>query len=234
MIEQELTPPPTERAGAAGYLRLMLVFGAWLLIIGGFQAYAWRQMLTPAELMQNLVESCRAGAAGPLIFIGAAALSPLLLIPAAVLGGIGGVCFGPLDGVLFTLIGCNLSALATYGLGRWSSRDDNRMTRLCERYGQRLRQRPFLSILLLRLSFLPYDPINYLIGMLRVRIWVFLLANTLGSLPGVIAIVLAGAAVGGIRNGLPLFDPAILVGAVILLLTSVVVAFSLRRRNNAP
>lgn len=216
----------------AGPPRLLVILGAWGLVVGAIQLYAWREMLTPAEVLQHLVAACRSGPAGPLLFIGVAAFSPLLLVPAALLGGLAGACFGPALGVFYTLIGCNLSALLTYGLGRLSRQEHGRLARLCARYGPRLQRRPLLSVIGLRLSFLPYDPVNYLVGLLHVRLGPFLLGNTLGSLPGVVAIVLAGSAVGSIGEGAALLNPAMLLAAVGLMAASVALALVLRGRSD--
>ncbi|HMQ32076.1 MAG TPA: VTT domain-containing protein [Chloroflexaceae bacterium] len=212
--------------------RLLFVLGAWGLVVGAIQLYAWREMLSPAEVVGQLVLACRSGPAGPLLFVGVAALSPLLLVPAGLLGGLAGACFGPVLGVLYTLLGCNLSALLTYGLGRLSRQEHGRLARLCARYGPRLQRRPLLSVIVLRLSFLPYDPVNYLVGLLHVRLGPFLLGNTLGSLPGVVAIVLAGNVVGSIGDGAAGLNPAILLSAVVLMAASAVLAVVLRRRSD--
>jgi uncharacterized membrane protein YdjX (TVP38/TMEM64 family) len=224
------------RARAAGLRRLgrppraLLVLVAWAALVGALQIYAWREMLTPGELLQRLMDACHMEVTGPLLFIGVATLSPLLLVPAALLGGLAGACFGPALGVVYTLIGCNLSALLTYSLGRISRQESGYLARLCARYGPRLRRSPFLGVLALRLSFLPYDPVNYLVGLLHVRLWPFLAGNTLGSLPGVVAIVLAGSAVGGLGRGLPHAGPGALAAVVLLVLLSAAVAVVLRRR----
>ena len=60
----------------------------------------------------------------------------------------------------------------------------------------------------------------------------FILANTLGTLPGVIAIVLAGSSVEGLDHGLPMFNPTILIGGVTLLVLSLGVAALLKRRTD--
>lgn len=217
------------RQASGGARRMLLVAGGWALLIGCAQLYAWQHMLRPLELLQALVRLCSSHPAGPLLFIGAAALSPLLLIPAALLGSVAGLCFGPVLGVALTLAGCNLSALLTYGLGRLAGRGGV-PSRLGERYGGYLRQNAFLSVVVLRLSFLPYDPVNYLIGLMRVPCGRFLLANTLGSLPGVIAIVLAGSAVQGLEQGLPMVNLPTLLGAAALVGCGVALALLLRRR----
>lgn len=227
MVERKPMPTTQRRLRLP---RALLVLAAWALLVGGIQIYAWREMLTLGELLQRLVLACQTDVTGPLLFVGMTMLSPLLLIPAALMGGLAGACFGPAPGILYTLIGCNLSALLTYSLGRLSRQEHGRIERLCARYGPGLRRSPFLGVLVLRLSFLPYDPVNYLVGLLHVRIRPFLLANTLGSLPGVIVIVFAGSAAGG--HGLLAVNPAVLTGTVVLTVLSIILAVVLRRRAN--
>lgn len=210
--------------------RLVLVLAAWGLLVGSIQFYAWHEMITLSELLDRLVIACELSGIGPLLFVGAALLSPMLLVPAALLGGIAGACFGPALGICYTLVGCNLSALLTYSLGRLSRQKRGRIAKLCAKYGPHLRKQPFLSVVMLRLSFLPYDPVNYVIGLLRVRLWPFLLGNTLGSLPGVVAIVLAGNALGGLRPDVDALHPGFLLGAGVLVLSSLLVAVFLRKR----
>lgn len=218
---RRFTPPP----------RLLLVLALWAVLICGVQLFARHEMLTLHDMLERLVAACGSSGLGALVFVAAATFSPVLLVPAALLGGVAGACFGPALGVVYTLVGCNLSALLTYGLGRASRQRDGRIARLCAKYGPRLRDRPFVGVLLLRLSFLPYDPVNYTIGLLRVRLWPFLLANTLGCLPGVAVMVLAGNAINELRLTTPALNPTFLVGAGALLALSVFLAVVLRRRD---
>ncbi len=219
--KRRLTVPP----------RLLAILGVWALLVGAVQCYAWYEQLNPPELIQRLLLACRSGPAGSLLFVGVAALSPLLLVPAALLGGLAGACFGPAYGVLYTLAGCNLSALLTYSLGRLSRQENGYLARLCARYGPQLQRRPLMSVIILRLSFLPYDPVNYLVGLLHVRLWPFLLGNTLGSLPGVIAIVLAGSAASRLGAGAAASHPLTLPAGLVLLTLSVGLAIVLRQRS---
>jgi uncharacterized membrane protein YdjX (TVP38/TMEM64 family) len=230
MIEHERVRMPGQRRFPRPP-RLMWVLVIWATLIGGIQVYTWQAMLTPGELLDQLMLACRMPLAGPFLLLGVMLFSPLLLIPAALLGAIAGLCFGPVAGVLYTLVGCNLSALFTFTLGRLSRQEDGRIARLCVRYGPFLRRRPFLSVLMLRLSFLPYEPVNYLAGLLHLRVGPFVIANTLGSLPGVILIVLAGSAAGDLGRGLPMIHPLWLVGALFLLAASIALAFVLRQRK---
>jgi uncharacterized membrane protein YdjX (TVP38/TMEM64 family) len=210
--------------------RLLIIVLCWVSVIAGVQIYAAAAMLSFTDLLQQIALACHQSPLGPLILITAMALSPLFLLPAALLGGIAGLCFGPVFGVITTLIGCNLSALLTYSLGRLSHQETGRIAQLCTRYGPQLRRHPFLSVIMLRLSFLPYEPVNYLVGLLRLRVGTFLLANTLGSLPGVILIVLLGSTAADLRRGLPFDHSFGLIAAVALMAISIALAVVLRQR----
>ncbi|GAB4128019.1 MAG: hypothetical protein OHK0050_41520 [Roseiflexaceae bacterium] len=210
--------------------RMLLIVGMWGLLIGALQLYAWYEMLTPQDVLVRLLPSYRTAGIHPLFFIGLATLSPLLLIPAALLGSLAGICYGPVLGVVYTLIGCNLSALLMYTLGRLSRQEHGRLAQLCARYGPWIQREPLLSVIALRLSFLPYDPINFVVGMLHVRLWPFLLGNTIGSLPGVVLIVLTGHALGYAGTGVGSLPPTTLIAMAVLLAISIGLALVLRQR----
>ncbi|NJN18752.1 MAG: VTT domain-containing protein [Oscillochloris sp.] len=191
--------------------------------------------MTSTELVGELLHLCMSSA-GPLIFVLIAALSPLLLVPAALLGAVAGLSFGPLWGVVLTLIGCNLSATLTYSLGRFSVRHQPNLEQagLLRRYSRALRRRAFLTVVALRLSFLPYDPLNYMIGAAHVPYLRFLAANTLGSLPGVVAIVLAGASVQSLGDGFPTINPILVIAAVVVAVIGLAIAHVLAHRDAGP
>jgi uncharacterized membrane protein YdjX (TVP38/TMEM64 family) len=116
-----------------------------------------------------------------------------------------------------------------YTLGRLSRQEHGRLAQLCARYEPWIRREPLLSVITLRLSFLPYDPINFVVGMLHVRLWPFLLGNTIGSLPGVVLIVLTGHALGHVA-GVGSLPPTTLIAMAVLLVISIGMALVLRQR----
>jgi uncharacterized membrane protein YdjX (TVP38/TMEM64 family) len=94
-----------------------------------------------------------------------------------------------------------------------------------------MRTHSFETVLVMRLLFLPYDLVNYLAGLLRLR-WVpFLLATALGSLPGTVSFVLLGASLDRVDEGLGGIDPVALVASMVIFVASLVVAQVLRLRQ---
>lgn len=230
MHEADSRHPGISAASLHRWRRPLLVLASWAGLIACLQVYAWYVQRGPAEVFQSLVFGMHTYPAGSLLFIALAALSPLLLLPAALLGAVAGMCYGPVLGVLLTLIGCNASALLTYTLGRWSRQKQPLGSNRTARYANMLRQKPFLSVILLRLSFLPYDPINYMIGFLHLRCVPFLLANTLGCLPGVVLIVWAGSTYGHALSSATVLPTGPLIGIGAGLLCAVLSAITLRKR----
>lgn len=203
------------RAWAARRRHTLIVIGIWLLLIGAARVYMRATGLGHGELIAVLSDLFRRPAVGPLIFIGLAALAPILLIPAATLGVLGGLIYGPPLALAYTLIGCNISGSLAYAAGRYASGElgDTAGPGVLARARALLQRNEFVAVIALRLSLLPYDPVNYLIGAARVRWPVFLIANTIGSLPGLIVVVLAGGSLRG-GPGALLHSPGLWLGAL--------------------
>lgn len=134
--------------------------------------------------------------AGPLIYIVIYTLRPLAFFSAIVVTLLGGAIWGPVWGTLYIVIGSNMSATLAYGFGRvlgQGALPEGAAGGAVARYAERLRTNAFTTVLLMRLVYLPYDLVNYLAGFLRVPYRPYILASVLGSLPGTLTFVLAGA-----------------------------------------
>lgn len=146
-----------------------LVF--WLMILGGYQWYAWQNNLSPLQAMGQLITLLRSNMLGPVIFIALYTVRPLVLFPATVLTLGAGIVFGPILGILYTIIGSNASAMVAFFLGRFLGDgllEGERTKGIIQRYTDRLRDNSFSTVLIMRFIFLPYDLVNYLCGVLRI------------------------------------------------------------------
>jgi uncharacterized membrane protein YdjX (TVP38/TMEM64 family) len=215
--------------------RLLILAATWLSLIGLVQWYARSRSLGIADTLEQLALLMAMSWYGPLLFLLAAALSPLVLVPAALLGLVAGAVFGPVTGLLYTLAGCNLSALICYGVGSSLGQPARERllggSSLIGRYCSWLHRNSFLAVLLLRLGFLPYDLVSYTAGALHIGWLRFLLANTLGCLPGAVVLVAFGASFQHLQ--LPTrFAPGWLAAVAILMAAlSFGIAWFLRKRG---
>lgn len=210
------------------------VAALWVAVIGGYQVWAWRAGLGPAESAERLVDALQGSAWGPAVFTALYLVRPLLLFSAAVLTVAGGFLFGPWLGLAVVVVASNASAMIAYAVGRWFgtgallSGDEGRRL---NRYAARMRDRSFETVLVLRLLLVPYDLVSYLAGLLRIRPLPFLTATAIGSIPGTVAFVLFGASIEDFDGGVPSLNPWTLAASITLLAVGLVTARLVRRRE---
>lgn len=216
--EHDKSPLPSQQK-----LPTDLLIGSDLVAVGGLLGLAAANGVTPLLPTNQLVDLLRNSPYGPALYISAYAARPLPLFPSSLLTIAGGLLFGPVAGIAYTLIGSNLSALIAYGIGHQllgrqrehigqppTQDDAPRLSnwQAIEPYIDKMQEHPSITVLTMRFLFLPYDLVNYGAGMLGLDWPPFLLATALGSLPGTLAFVLAGASIQGstIISGVPRLD----------------------------
>lgn len=208
----------------------------WLLIVLAYIFYISSNGLTPRQSFTQALEFMRGNPFAPLLYILLYTLRPLTLFSATVMTIAGGALFGAWWGILYTVIGSNAGASLAYLLGSVLAKDmlhiDENAEKGLQKYLNGMRNNAFETILTMRFLFLPYDLVNYLAGLLRVHYGAFILATILGSIPGTVAFVLAGASTGlaAEEQG---FDWRILaISALIFVLSLAIARFFKRQQVN--
>jgi uncharacterized membrane protein YdjX (TVP38/TMEM64 family) len=217
-----------------------LVAAIWIAAIVGWQLYRSSNDLSTTQAGQEFIDTVGSAWWGVFAYVGLYLARPIVLFPASVLTVIGGILFGPVLGVVVVVVAANASAMIAYGVGRLLGRapgtpDDATVgdhdIPFARRWSNRMRVNSFETVLIMRLLFLPYDLVNYLSGVLRLRWPPFLLATALGSLPGTVSFVLLGASLDRVDEGLDGIDPATLGVSLFVFAISLLVARLLRRRQ---
>lgn len=234
-FETETCPPARKSMTRRGHGRKFITAALWLTAAAGAAWYAQAHNMGTADLLQLLVDFLRSPA-GPLIFILIYAVRPLLFFSAAILTIAAGSIFGPLLGIVYTIIGSNLSATVAYLIGRYFGQGilEGDSDTISHHYATRLRANSFETVLIMRFIFLPYDLVNYLSGFLRIRYLPFILATILGSIPGTITFALFGASIdisGGIRT--PSFNLWTFVASAALFAISLLLSRVFKQRESA-
>ncbi len=149
----------------------------------------------------SFVEAIRgAGAVGVAIFAIAYVAAAILLLPGSVLTAGAGFAYGPLWGTLLVSPVSVLAATLAFVLGRtvargWIARriaGSPRFTAVDEAVGES----GFKIVLLLRLSpLLPFNLLNYALGLTRLSLRDYVVASALGMLPGTLLYVYLGSLV---------------------------------------
>lgn len=208
----------------------------WLAIVMVARQYMVSNGISVQELVNDVRLTLVDHWYGPLLYILLYLLRPLVFLPASWITLLAGSVFGLWAGFVLALIAGTLSALFPYALGRWFNRGTSQATNPTDnrvaRFADGLRKRPFQSVLLMRLLFLPYDVVSLFAGSLRIPMIAFFPATALGNVGGALAYVGVGASIeGDITAGDIRFDPAILLLSVVLFAVSAVVSRVLRRRE---
>ncbi len=208
-----------------------LVF--WFVLLGVYQLYSWRIGLTPLEAAQYLIDFMATGVVGALIYVAFYVSSRLVLFPPTLLTIASGFVFGPVWGVVLTVLGSNAAAVVSYLMGRYFGQgllDPGETSGAVGRYAGRMRKNGFESVLLMRLVYAPFDAVSILAGFLRIDRRQFVLATLLGSLPCILSLVLFGASLekdfagGGFE-----LNPWILLASALLFVGSLLLSRYLKR-----
>ncbi len=208
-----------------------LVFIAAIILAVGvaFLFLPVRQWFTQ---LQGHIENL--GPLGPIVFVLSYVVLTLFLIPGSALTLGAGAIFGLWRGAVIVIIGANLAALCSFLLAR---------TFLRERVEQWAKGNPrfaaldraigregFKMALLSRLSpIFPFTLLNYFLGLTKVRLGSYVLANLIGMLPGTFLYVYLGATARDALTG----GSGLLVKAVGLAATIAVVALVTRTARRA-
>jgi len=142
----------------------------------------------------------RFGRAAPVAFIAIYALAIVALVPGTILTVIGGAAFGVAQGVAYAFVGGTIGTTAAFLLGRHAARPIVEqwllsaprfaaVERAVSAQGRRI-------VFLLRLSpIMPFNVLNYALGLTAISVWDFVLAGV-GSLPSEFVAAYAGRVTG--------------------------------------
>jgi len=168
----------------------------WLGIMVAFLSYKSVHDLSFEDMALSLYNFLWAGIWWPILYILIYTIRPVVLFPGTFMTFMSGALFGFVGWLSYTLIGATFSALFAYVL--WGvfgkkllSGDD---AGIIGSLKSKVDKEPFVSVLMTRLLFFPYDITNYACGFLKVKWKEFTLATFIGIIPGSAVFILAGAA----------------------------------------
>ncbi len=200
------TPDSSKRSTI---IRVMIVLAVVVVLV-----LLGRQLSGQLPRLTTAVDAL--GVWGPIVFIAAYAVACVAFVPASLLTLAAGALFGVVRGTVFVLIGATLGSLAAFLIARYLARDwiaarvakDPRFAAIDAAIAEQGRKVVFL----LRLSpVIPFNVLNYALGLTTVRVGDFILASA-GMLPGTLLYVysgnLAGVVAGASNAAAPPKGPA--------------------------
>ena len=180
------------------------LFTLWGAIVGlAIYIYLSREpsITGTVNILQSFIR--QSGAWGPLIYVTAYAFRSLVFFPASILTITAGILFGPWLGILLTMIGENISANLSFVVGRYFTADLLKFFSTKKHFVPRLtckiKDNGFLTVLIMRLTFLPFDLVGYSSGMCNIKQKDFDLATVIGTIPGLLTFVFLGGSLLDLR-----------------------------------
>ncbi len=142
-----------------------------------------REFLTVARLGSVLQG---AGWWAPLAFILIYAAGVCLFIPGTLLTTLGAAIFGPYRGFLYVWLAAMLGSAAAFLIGRYLGREfaASLIGDRLQKYDDAIERNGFATVLYLRLVYFPFTPMNFGMGLTKVRFRDYLWGTGLGILVG--------------------------------------------------
>ena len=180
-MEEAVQKPTKGRKNALIKVSILLVFILAAIYIMRFTPV--REYLT-AEALSRFMDS--AGVWAPIVFIFVYAIGVCLFVPGTLLTGLGAAIFGAYWGFLYVWVGAMLGSSAAFFIGRTLVRDfaatlvGNRL----KKYDDAIERNGFATVLYLRLVYFPFTPMNFGMGLTKVRFWDYFFGTGLGIIVG--------------------------------------------------
>ena len=173
----------------------------------------------------------------PLVYVLLYVVSPVFLLPAAPLSLLGGAVFGPLIGSILTMVGATIGASLAFLVARHVAGDWVR-----DRLGGRVDQvvsgvegEGWRFVALMRMvPLVPFNLLNYALGLTRIRFTHYLAATAVAIIPGVVAYNWLGHAGRGALAGDDGAIKGVMVALGLLALVAFVPRLIKRLRGDAP
>jgi uncharacterized membrane protein YdjX (TVP38/TMEM64 family) len=200
----------------------------WLIIVTSAIIFFVSSDRGLNELLAELKSFIKlSGPWAPFTYILFYSFRSLFFFPASVLTILAGILFGPWFGFIFTIIGENISANISFVVGRYFMKDfgesiENK-NKLISKAFCNTRKNGFLTVLIMRLSFVPFDLVGYFSGSCNIRQKEFALGTLLGTIPGLLTYTMLGSSVGNLD---------LLFVALTTLIVSLLIALFLRKANH--
>ena len=157
-----------------------------LFIIGAIFLVRYTPIKTylTAEALGRFLDA--AGFWAPLVFICIYTIGICLFIPGTLLTGLGAAIFGPYWGFVYVWFGAMLGASAAFIIGRTLGREfaASLIGDRLKKYDEAIERNGFATVLYLRLVYFPFTPMNFGMGLTRVRFWDYFAGTGLGIIVG--------------------------------------------------
>jgi len=180
-------------------LQSLLKFGFFVIFIIGVSVFVWQSDVSAQGLLEDIRNLHDKNPwLASISFMGVYAVASLIFLPASPFTVSSGVLFGPWLGTFLSVVGATLGASLAFVLARSLGEPfvrsilKHKLQRVYE-FNQKLAQNGFFTVLILRLvPIIPFNALNFALGVTRVKFRDYVLATALGIIPGAFVFALGG------------------------------------------
>ncbi len=142
-----------------------------------------KEFLT-AEAMGRFLDD--AGILAPIVYIAVYAVGVCLFVPGTLLTGLGAAIFGPYWGFAYVWVGAMLGSSGAFIIGRTLGREfaASLIGDRLKKYDNAIERNGFATVLYLRLVYFPFTPMNFGMGLTKVRFRDYVSGTGLGIIVG--------------------------------------------------
>jgi len=142
-----------------------------------------KDFLTP-EALSRFLEA--AGIWAPLLYMLVYAVGICLFVPGTLLTALGAAIFGAYWGFLYVWVGAMVGSSAAFWIGRTLGREfaASLIGDRLRKYDDAIERNGFATTLYLRLVYFPFTPMNFGMGLTKVRFWDYVFGTGLGIIVG--------------------------------------------------
>jgi uncharacterized membrane protein YdjX (TVP38/TMEM64 family) len=178
---EAIRQPVKNRKGALMKAAILVVFIVVAIYVIRFTPV--KGFLTP-EALSRFLEAT--GIWAPLLYMLVYAVGICLFVPGTLLTALGAAIFGAYWGFLYVWVGAMVGASAAFWIGRTLGREFSASLigdRL-KKYDDAIERNGFATTLYLRLVYFPFTPMNFGMGLTKVRFWDYVSGTGLGIIVG--------------------------------------------------
>jgi uncharacterized membrane protein YdjX (TVP38/TMEM64 family) len=181
MMEPDSTQPSQNRQKMIIKASILMAFIIAAILLVRFTPV--KNYLT-ADALGRFLDT--AGFWAPLIFILVYAAGVCLFLPGTLLTGLGAAIFGAYWGFLYVWVGAMAGASAAFFIGRTLGREfaASLIGEKLKKYDDAIERNGFATVLYLRLVYFPFTPMNFGMGLTKVRFWDYFFGTGLGIIVG--------------------------------------------------
>lgn len=171
-----------DRRGATIKAVFLLSFVITAIVLVRFTPL--KEYLRP-ERLGLLLET--AGFWAPMVYVCIYAAGVCLFIPGTLLTALGAAIFGPYLGFLYVWLGAMIGSSLAFFIGRYLGRDfaASLIGDKLKKYDDGIERNGFATVLYLRLVYFPFTPMNFGMGLTKVRFRDYLAGTALGIIVGI-------------------------------------------------